>query len=338
MGNWTINAEQRLTLTLSDRAAAVIEEESESIKPKSPSDYFCRIFENYYETSPASIGRTLRHQEDQLREILGEHATAQVIKALGKQKETELLQLRNSLKGDDFEDSIRLQNKTVDILLSCEKAEGKYYNRVRLYMEAVLEDYFRLTPAQRERIYFAESFDVIESAIANRQQLKVVVGSGKVFWVHPYKLMTDKLSNAWYLVCYTRLPDEPIDSKRISTLRVAHLQSVEIKKAVASISAQEKQALNKRLQTQGVQFLTTEPCVIKVKMSPRGKEKYAGMTTMRPRCRKKVGDVWEFYCTKMQAMRYFCRMASHCQIIEPEELRQDMIRYLERGIQKQKGE
>ena len=236
------------------------------------------------------------------------------------------------------EDTIRLQNKTVDILLSCEKAEGKYYNRVRLYMEAVLEDYFRLTPAQRERIYFAESFDIIESAIANRQQLKVVVGSGKVFWVHPYKLMTDKLSNAWYLVCYTRLPDEPIDSKRISTLRVAHLQSVEIKKAVASISAQEKQALNKRLQTQGVQFLTTEPCVIRVKMSQRGKEKYAGMTTMRPRCRKKVGDVWEFYCTKMQAMRYFCRMASHCQIIEPEELRQDMIRYLERGIQKQKGE
>ena len=61
MGNWTINAEQRLTLTLSDRAAAVIEEESESIKPKSPSDYFCRIFENFYECRNFFIDKSIKN-------------------------------------------------------------------------------------------------------------------------------------------------------------------------------------------------------------------------------------------------------------------------------------
>lgn len=336
MGEWTINAEQRLTLTLSDLAGAVIEEDKENFFPKSPSDYFCRIFENFYELSQASIGMTLQRQEESLHEVLGANATPAVIKALSKQKEKELLELKNSIEIGDFEDSIRLHNSTVDTLLDCEALEGKYYRRVRLYMQAVLEDYFRLSPAQRERIYFADYFQRVETAIAEKRQLKVTVGSGKTFMVHPYKLMTDKLSNAWYLVCYTRRQEDPIDNKRIATLRVAHLQSVELTKAKSSLSLRDQQELAKNLGIRGVQFLTAEPCLIRVKMTERGKQKYAGMVTMRPRCRKKVGDVWEFYCTKMQARRYFCRMAADCQILEPLDLREDMIRYLEAGLKKQK--
>lgn len=336
MGEWTINAEQRLTLTLSDLAGAVIEEDKENFSPKSPSDYFCRIFENFYETSQASIGMTLQRQEEALHGILGANATPAVIKALQKQKESELLALKNSIEIGDTEDSIRLHNRTVDILLDCEALEGKYYRRVRLYMQAVLEDYFRLSPAQRERVYFAKDFQLVEQAIAEKRQLKVSVSSGKTFMVHPYKLMTDKLSNGWYLICYTRRPGESVENKRISTLRVAHLQSVELTSYKASIDRREQQELSKNLGTRGVQFLTAEPCLIRVKMTEKGKKKYAGMVTMRPRCHKKVGDVWEFYCTKLQAKRYFCRMAADCQILEPLDLREDLIRYLEAGINKQK--
>ena len=335
MGKWTVNAEQRMTLTLSDLAGAVIEEDFENFKPKSPSDYFCRIFENHYEGSNASIGRSLLRLEEQLHDVLGNNATPAVAAALRKHREAQLLELKNSVEKGDVEDSIRLQNRTRDILLDCEDMEGKYYGRVRLYMESVLEDYFRLTPSQRERVYYADDFDLIDTAIAERRQLKVTVSSGKTFLVHPYKLMTDKLSNGWYLICYTRRPKDPISSKRISTLRVAHLQSVEILKETASIKAHEKQELSKNLETRGVQFLTAEPCLIRVKMTDKGKNKYAGMMTMRPRCHKKEGDIWEFYCTKMQAKRYFCRMAADCQILEPLDLQADMIRYLEAGIKKQ---
>ena len=88
MGEWTINAEQRLTLTLSDLAGAVIEEDKENFFPKSPSDYFCRIFENFYELSQASIGMTLQRQEESLHEVLGANATPGVIKVLSRQKHT----------------------------------------------------------------------------------------------------------------------------------------------------------------------------------------------------------------------------------------------------------
>ena len=336
MGKWTVNDEQRMTLTLSDLAGAVIEEDFENFKPKSPSDYFCRIFENHYESSNASIGRYLQRLEEQLHNVLGTNATPAVLKALYEHKETELVALKNSVDKGDVEDSIRLQNQTRDLLLDCEDMEGKYYSRTRLYMEAVLEDYFRLTPAQRERIYYAGNFHLIDTAIAERRQLKVTVSSGKTFLVHPYKLMTDKLSNGWYLICYTRRPADPISEKRVSTLRVAHLKSISILKETASIPAHQKQELAKQLHNRGVQFLTAEPVKILVKMSEKGKNKYAGMMTMRPRCRKKNGDIWEFYCTKMQAKRYFCRMAADCQIIEPLDLREETIRYLEAGIKKQK--
>jgi predicted DNA-binding transcriptional regulator YafY len=50
--------------------------------------------------------------------------------------------------------------------------------------------------------------------------------------------------------------------------------------------------------------------------------------TLRPQCQSKNGNIWEFNCTRLQALRYFCRMAPDCEILEPRGLRKDMIKFL----------
>jgi hypothetical protein len=44
---WSINDEQRMVLRLSDLAVSAMEEDNLNFSTKSPSDFFCRIFENY---------------------------------------------------------------------------------------------------------------------------------------------------------------------------------------------------------------------------------------------------------------------------------------------------
>ena len=338
MAFWSVNDEQRMVLRLSELAVSVMEEDNLNYSTKSPSDFFCRVFENYYESSNASIGRVLVRQTEQLHTILGEQATPAMLKALNKHKEAELLALQEDMEKGSVQVPIRLQNKAMEKLLDCEAVEGAYYSWPRLYMQAVLEEYFRLPSFRRERIYFAERFGEMENALAEHRQMRITTRSGNVFLIHPCELRTDKLDNGWYLAGYSRLVGSPISEKRPASFRVAHLKDVEILRDKAVVSAQDRKELSRKIQTQGVQFLTENPRQILVRMSPKGARTYADMMTMRPSCQNKDGDIWEFNCTRLQALRYFCRMASDCEILAPAGLRRDMAKFLRSSAKKYEKE
>jgi hypothetical protein len=67
-------------------------------------------------------------------------------------------------------------------------------------------------------------------------------------------------------------------------------------------------------------------------MTEEGARKYLSISTMRPRCHSREGDVWNFYCSRVQALRYFSRMAEDCEVLSPKRLRRDMIRYLKKSL------
>lgn len=331
MGDWNVNDEQRMVLRLSELAISNMEEDTLNFSTKSPSDFFCRVFENYYESSSASIGRVLARQAEDLHTILGQQASDFTISALRKHKEAELLQAQQLISKDGVQVPIRLQNNALRKLLASETLEGAYYSWPRLYMQAVLEDYFRLSPTQRERVYFASRFETIENAITEQKQLRITMRSGNTFIVHPCVLKTDKLANGWYLAGYSRPEDSSIGEKRPASFRIAHVKEVELLRDKAVVFAQQRKELAQKIQTQGVQFLTEDPRRILVRMTPKGARTYADMMTMRPPCQGKNGDIWEFHCTRLQALRYFCRMASECEILEPKGLRKDMFKMLRSG-------
>ena len=126
---------------------------------------------------------------------------------------------------------------------------------------------------------------------------------------------------------------QPLSQRKCASLRVSNMVSVELLQQKASFTAAQRREVERKIREVGVQFLVEEPCLIRVKMSKDGKKKYAGMSTMRPPCSKREGDEWEFYCSQRQALWYFSRMARDCEILEPKQLRRDMIRYLKKSLE-----
>ena len=169
MDEWDINYEQRMVLRLSELADAVVDEDKRDMQAKSPSEFVCRVFENYYETAGASVGRTLVRQKEALEELLGR--SDDVVDVLLRRVRQELMEKHGHYEKSDAKLPIRLQNNTCKKLKSCKGLEGEYYSRPSLYVKAVVEDYCRLMPTQRERIYWKDRFAVIETAIRQRQSV-----------------------------------------------------------------------------------------------------------------------------------------------------------------------
>lgn len=331
MDEWDINYEQRMVLRLSELAAAVVEEDKRDLKAKSPSDFVCRVFENYYETAGASIGRTLLHNGEELRDLLGENSIA--VDVLLRRMEQDLILQHGHYEKSEEKLPIRLQNETCKKLKACKALEGNYYSRPSLYLKAVMEEYCRQLPIQRERIYLSDRLQCIETAIHEKRQLRLETESGRVYLVHPCKLITDKLANGWYLAGFSRKEDQGVRSKKPASFRVSAMASVELTDKQAVVSAQLHKELDKMIRQRGVQFLVEEPCRILVKMSEAGKRNYGRIKTLRPPCCASDSDIWEFYCTELQAQRYFMRMAADCEIIEPESLRQRIKEELEKAAE-----
>lgn len=319
--SWRINEEQRLTLRPSPVAMAVLEEDKLIYGAKSNSQLLCRIFENHYATASASIGRVLAAREQELTELLG---AGDAVSKLLERQERELLAVHWE-KGEDGI-PIRVRNRTRDILESCQGLEGRYYKRYGQYFRAVLEDYCRLSPVDRQRVYFAQRFARIQAAMAQGLQLRVRTQRGAVFLMHPCVLSPDKLMTNWYLAGYSRLEGEGVRQKQPASFRVASLDAVEVLDKKAVVSAELRRELDRRIVEQGIQFLLDDFAVVQVRMSPRGVDMYSRLTTLRPICHKKNGDLWEFHCTLLQAERYFVRMGAHCKVEAPEELRQRMAK------------
>lgn len=322
VNEWTLNGEQRMRLRLSPLAAAVLEEDRLAFHAKSPSQLVCTVFENHHAGSPASIGRTLAGRQQALTELLGD---ALAVKRLIRREEQELITRCQWEKGDDLL-PIRVQKRAKELLLSCETLEGKYYSKSGSYFRAVLEDYCRLTPTQRQRVYFAQRFELVEYAILQGRQLRVVTESDNVFLVHPYSLETDKLVSNWYLAGYSRREGEGVREKQPASFRMATLKSVTVMGDKASIPAEQRRELERLILNQGVQFLLEKPCRILVRMTDHGIKRYNRMPSLRPACQRINGEEWEFYCTLLQAKRYFMRLGAGCKVISPPELREELAK------------
>lgn len=339
MGNWTVNFEQRMRLQLTDLACAVIEEDSAAFQVKSPSDFLCRVFENYYEDAQASIGRQLARQTQMLEQLLDESRLEcpAVLQLLEKETKKKLLR-QCEIPEKDGMIPIRIQNNTLDKLLDCEDFEGAYYSRPGLYFVAVIEQYCRLDGRLREQIYYKQRHERIQSAIEGGWQLKVTTQNGKTYLVHPVRLLTDKLANAWYLAGYSRKPGQSIKEKSVASFRVSALEQVEVTREKASLPETLRKDMDKLLRSRGVQFLVAQQEQIMVRMTQEGAKKYSRISTLRPACRKKTGDIWEFNCTQLQAKRYFIRLGADCEILSPESLRQEIAQELESAAKLYKKE
>lgn len=335
MHEWKINDEQRIILNLSEFSFAVVEQDMLEFNTKSLSSFVSRVFENYYEKAEASISKTLSRLEGRLNKALENISPDNldaVVGILVNQKRDELIKEHTRYSRGRGSVAVRLHNNTLNIIQECMLSEPEYYRNISSYVRAVLEEYSRLPYIDRERIYFKDFFDRIETAVMKKKQLKVTIHDGRQFLVYPqiaqegdYKqttsIETDRLNTANYLVGYSKLPGQKKSEKITASFRISSLKEIKVCEEAAFLGETDLDNLRKRIESRGVEFLMNEEMEVRVRLTQNGEFKLSRMLHLRPRRIRQEGDISIFRCTQLQAEFYFIGMGADCEILEPASLR-----------------
>lgn len=325
---------QQVRLNFSNTAETVIAHDMDILEVSSRSTFINTILENYYENANASIIRQLSNYEDALASINGYDNAKLFVNRLIEKKKDELLKIVSTYENIDksiTSNPIRLWDKFANFLRDESlNFEDEIYNSVPKYCKAIIEEYTRLPFVKRELVFYKNTVNAIELAIRNEYQIFLTSGvkdapDTKPFscFMIPYKIMTDPLSSANYLVGYSYLSGQTKADKKMCSFRISRLLNVKNETSrSAFLSKANKEALNKAIENKGVMFLLADNNdSIKIRLSPQGINMYKTQIHMRPIPIDVKEDIYTFNCSILQARNYFFKFGKDAEILEPQYLR-----------------
>lgn len=316
-------------LNLSTLAYEVILSDMFTFRDEKLSGFINTIFEHYYPMAEASIARTLNYLNGELSKLLSdvsvdERTKKRLINRLISQKKDVLIEKAESYgSGKSFKFWLNKINLEFLTEPRSECDEDQFYSRRGKYIKSVLEEYARLPYIERERVYYSPFVKEIQNAIQDEKQLRVVTDADTIYSVYPYKILSDPLSTANYLVGYCTRYDDPDDEKRPCSFKISALISVRMEKSKSAFlkdSVQEQ--LSKMIASRGVQFMVGSEAEIHVRFTKAGVYKYRRQTHLRPPLVREQDDVYVFRCTTAQAEFYFFKFGRDAEILLPVDLRE----------------
>lgn len=221
-------------------------------------------------------------------------------------------------KGSYFK--IRLNNKTLHFLSTLcecldESLSASFENSIPLLIKCIFESYTRLIFADRERLVLKDFLIAIDNAIKKHQQIKLTLYNTETTWLSPLSVNLAKEGSFSYLV--------GLDTNRsLKTIRISRIsQLLSMKKALVP-TKDERMEIDKRLAKYGPTFASQNTQLIKVRLSPKGVQKYEYSVIHRPihTCIED-DNIYVFECSEMQALYFFFRFAGEAEILEPASLR-----------------
>lgn len=370
----SFRAENKQRLNLSPHAYGVLLQDmdifSAAMKKagaaKLNSEIVNRIFVCFCYDARSSIARRQFEYEQQLKQLLQDitenhqgqelfpsnsrkQLRQNTIRLLADQQKQILLGERDQRcaeKGSPF--YIRLNTDTMARLASSEEteeyfngqAERIYYdNNVGLYLKAILEEYTQLPFAEREKVFFRHTVQIITKATEDRRMLKFTLPGSKQsgkqrrnnhLYMKPYKLCTDDehlYNYAVGLVCQKKTGHWVPGAVRLSSIS----ECTPLKES-AFLSSTAKKDLDSRLQTHGVQYIAANEAAqrIVVQLTSQGVKMYRRMLHLRPVSTEILDSgIYVFHCTQWQALNYFFKFGKDAKILEPPTLAQSFrSRYL----------
>lgn len=312
------NEDHKQRVNLSSFARSVIELDKSLFDTEgSLSGFLNRIITAFYETADASIDLAVGERRQQL--LLSGFAP-DIVSQLEEEYRSHLIQkLLEYPSGNSF--LFRLNNQNFKLLYE-DRAESTTYNAPSKYLKALLEEYARLSPSKREKIYYAPIIKKqLEPALASGRLLEVQPGD-RAFYIKPYGLMSDPFNSHIYLVGLTFPVDTPSAQATVASFRISRLIQIKQKKQSGKLSPEERRVIEKHLRQVGVQYLVGSSDRIKVRLSPTGRQAFLQRSYMRPVPEQVEGDVYTFRCTAMQIRNYFLSFGKDAEILEPLSLRQ----------------
>lgn len=316
-------------LNLSTLAYEVISSDMFTFGVEKFGTFINNVFDYYHPLAEASISITLNHLKGKLEKCLsnipGDEKTKQrVLERIVSQKKESLIEKAEFYEsGEAFK--FWLNKKNFDYLTETQNecGEDKYYSSRGKYIKNVIEEYARLPYIKRENIYFHPWIEEIQDAIQSKKQLKVVTDENKVYSVYPYKILSDPLSTANYLVGYCTEYDNSDNEKQPCSFRISALKSIKLERSKSAFLKNDLRVqLAQIISSRGVQFMVGNEAEIHVKLTEAGIKKYRRQMHLRPpRIREQDDGVYVFQCTTAQAEFYFFKFGKDAEIIQPAELR-----------------
>ena len=316
------NEDHKQRVNLSSLARTVLEmDQSVFDEGGSLSGFLNRIITAFRDTAEASIDLAAAERQQRL---LTNGYTPQIAKRLAEEYRQQLTEKMQAYpQGDSL--MFRLNNRNFQLLYE-EGAESTAYSAPSKYLKALLEEYARLSPSERESVYYGQTItQAIQPAIDAGHLLEMQVG-GKPFWLRPYALMADPFNSHLYLVGFARRTDKDAAEEQIASFRITRLQRVKMKRQSGKIHAEERRQIEKQLQQVGVQYLVGAQDHIKVRLTEAGRQNFLRRSYMRPTPELVEGDVYHFHCAPMQIRNYFLTFGKEAEILEPASLRKEFAK------------
>ncbi|HCT91220.1 MAG TPA: hypothetical protein DF613_07560 [Lachnospiraceae bacterium] len=305
------------------------------------SAFMNRVFKNFRSQAKASVELYCQKQEEEIRgrleeidcddEIREKIVGGYVTHECQTLRERIDWQTRNKAVGEIY----RINNENLEYLRSAECRGDEFYgHRVGLYLKCVMEEYCALPYMEREKIFFKESYDKVKSAIRSHAVLKICMADGRRFYIYPYKLIEDMLSTRCYLVGYSKEAASAAKEKKMVSLRVPRLKSIQLLERRCRLTEREILDLEKTIAVRTVQFLVGEEEEIRVYLTDEGIRQYERQMYLRP-----IKDLdasteheYVFHCTPVQAEYYFFKFGAEARILKPENLKKRFARKYEAAV------
>lgn len=196
------------------------------------------------------------------------------------------------------------------------------------YFRNIFNKYAKLPQDERERIIFKDELKAVESAIHNKKIIKLTINNSS-FEFLPYEVVrtNDELYN--YVV------------GAIKTESRFHCLSIHLYKCVNMIKTKNKfeftkeeiNHLNESL-TFGPREIERRTVLTKVKLTKNGIKKFKKMYLNRPIPLEINDDIYTFNCSHQNLFIYFSRFGVDATILEPLNLRNEMIAFHRKAYNK----
>lgn len=315
----------------------------------SQSGFLNTIFRNFFQDADASISQRYMDKQDELAELFSSPEFKSIDKKITEKYISRIL--------DDYQKKLvakawsHEKGKVIKFILNKgntdiirESVESVYYpiSNISAYLKAIFEEYAAKPMYEREQIYFKETVDMIQSAIAQKKCLKIsLLGTidskskkthSRMFLVRPYKIVQDSARMFNYLVCYSeeiKLENQETLPRKIVCYRISRICEKRIHSSKSGfISQEDKEAIDIAISEKGPQFLAGETVSLKVRFTDKGVEYLNRQLYMRPGDFKEVEEetnTYVFRCTEFQAQNYFFKFGADAEIIEPLETRERFL-------------
>lgn len=314
-----INEDQRISINLSDFANYIIETDMVTFGKDKRSTLINIIIKNFKDEAKSTISTSSEAYRAEIEEILRKKDIVvekdnHILKALVEHNIKNII-ATNYKKGNAFK--IRLKNANVDYFIN-ESLDSEYYaNSLGAYVNALLEEYTRLSYKKRETIIYKDEFGTINKAINERKVLRITLVWGEIKKIKPFKICEDNQRLYYYLVGYDK------ESMRSISYRIVDFESVICLQEKAVLTKSDVENLEVDLLNKGVQFMRGESHEIKIRLADEGEKLYKRILHLRPKyTRIEEDNVFVFDCSFKQIEFYFLKFGKEAEIISPLELRE----------------